>query len=125
VDDHCAAVELLLAHGTPGTAYNIGGGNERENRTLAEQVLDILGKPRGLIESVPDRPGHDRRYAVDASRLEALGWQPDRAFERDLESTIRWYVDNETWWRPLQDAAYEEYYHRNYADRARAAVRNS
>jgi dTDP-glucose 4,6-dehydratase len=119
VDDHCAAIELLLARGEPGTAYNIGGGNERENRVLAERVLDLLGKPHSLIQSVPDRPGHDRRYAVDTSRLRALGWRPAQAFEAALERTVRWYVDHQEWWRPLQDAAYQDYYRRNYEDRAR------
>src|SRR5919202_1122204 len=117
VDDHCAALEVVLARGTPGTAYNIGGGNERENRALAEQVLDFLGKPRELIQSVPDRPGHDRRYAVDASRLAALGWRPAHTFETALEYTVRWYVEHQDWWRPLQDADYQTYYRRNYADR--------
>jgi dTDP-glucose 4,6-dehydratase len=119
VEDHCAALELLLARGEPGTAYNIGGGNERENLALAERVLDLLGKPRSLIQSVPDRPGHDRRYAVDTGRLAALGWQPARTFEAALEATVRWYVEHEAWWRPLLDAAYQEYYRRNYQDRAR------
>jgi dTDP-glucose 4,6-dehydratase len=119
VEDHCAAIEVLLARGEPGTAYNIGGGNERENRWLAERVLDLLGKPRSLIQSVPDRPGHDRRYAVDASRLAALGWQPARPFEAALADTVRWYVEHERWWRRLQDAAYQEYYRRNYEDRSR------
>jgi dTDP-glucose 4,6-dehydratase len=125
VDDHCAALALLLAYGTPGTAYNIGGGNECENRVLAERVLDLLGKPRALIQSVPDRPGHDRRYAVDTSRLEALGWRPARPFGAALESTVRWYVDNQAWWRPLQDADYRRYYERNYGDRARLLAGSS
>jgi dTDP-glucose 4,6-dehydratase len=123
VDDHCAAIELLLARGEPGTAYNIGGGNERENRVLAERVLDLLGKPHSLIQSVPDRPGHDRRYAVDGGRLAALGWQPARPFEAALEATVRWYVDNESWWQRLQDADYQDYYRRNYEDRTRLLQR--
>jgi dTDP-glucose 4,6-dehydratase len=119
VEDHCAALELLLERGERGTAYNVGAGNEAENRVLAERVLDLLGKPRALIQSVPDRPGHDRRYAVDTSRLRALGWRPAQAFEAALERTVRWYVDHQEWWRPLQDAAYQDYYRRNYEDRAR------
>jgi dTDP-glucose 4,6-dehydratase len=119
VEDHCAAIELLLARGERGTAYNIGGGNERENRALAEQVLELLGKPRDLIQSVPDRPGHDRRYAVDTARLAALGWRPAVAFEQAVATTVRWYVEHQDWWRPLQDAAYQEYYRRNYGDRTR------
>ncbi len=123
VDDHCAALELLLTHGEPGTAYNIGAGNELENRALAEMVLDLLGKPHSLIQSVPDRPGHDRRYAVDTGRLTALGWRPAWSFEAALEATVRWYVDHQDWWRPLQDATYQEYYRRNYQDRTRLLER--
>jgi len=119
VEDHCAALELLLERGERGTAYNVGAGNEAENRVLAERVLDLLGKPRALIQSVPDRPGHDRRYAVNTSRLRALGWRPAQPFEDALERTVRWYVDHQDWWRPLQDAAYQDYYRRNYEDRAR------
>jgi len=119
VEDHCAALECLIARGERGTAYNVGAGNERENRDLAAQVLDLLGKPRALIQSVPDRPGHDRRYAVDTSRLAALGWRPARTFDAALEQTVRWYVEHQDWWRPLQDADYQAYYQRNYADRAR------
>jgi dTDP-glucose 4,6-dehydratase len=125
VEDHCAAIELLLTCGEPGSAYNIGAGNERENRELAEQVLDLLGKPRSLIQSVPDRPGHDRRYALDATRLGALGWRPTWSFEQALEATVRWYVDHQDWWRPLQDAAYRDYYQRNYQDRARLLERSA
>jgi dTDP-glucose 4,6-dehydratase len=123
VDDHCAALERVVEQGEPGSAYNVGGGNERENRTLAEQVLALLGKPASLIQPVADRPGHDRRYAVDTTKLQALGWAPGAGFDAALEATVRWYVANEAWWRPLQDAAYQEYYRRNYADRARLLER--
>ncbi len=90
---------------------------------MAEQVLDLLGKPRSLIESVPDRPGHDRRYAVDSSRLLGLGWQPARSFEDALEHTVRWYVEHQPWWQRLQDADYQAYYRRNYQDRTRLLER--
>jgi dTDP-glucose 4,6-dehydratase len=123
VDDHCAALELVIERGEPGMAYNIAGGNERENRLLAEQVLTLLGKPHALIQRVVDRPGHDRRYAVDTTRLETLGWAPRESFDAALEATVRWYVANEAWWRPLQDADYQEYYRRNYVDRARLLTR--
>ena len=118
VDDHCAALELVLERGEPGTAYNIGGGNERENRALAEQVLDLLGKPRSLIQSVPDRPGHDRRYAVDSSRIHALGWRPAHAFEAALAATVRWYVEHQAWWRPLLQRQ-QAYFRQNYENRER------
>jgi len=119
VDDHCAALECVVERGEPGNAYNIGGGNERENRTLAEHVLTLLGKPHDLIQRVADCPGHDCRYAVDMTRLEALGWAPRETFEAGLAATVRWYVANEAWWRPLQDAEYQAYYWQNYGDRAR------
>lgn len=122
VDDHCAALETVLERGQPGAAYNVGGGNERENRPLAEQVLDLLGRPRTLIQSVPDRPGHDRRYAVDSGRLHALGWRPAHAFDAALAATVRWYVERQDWWRPLV-AASDEYFRANYADRARLLAR--
>ncbi|MBX5492940.1 MAG: dTDP-glucose 4,6-dehydratase, partial [Chloroflexi bacterium] len=122
VDDHCAALELLLERGERGSAYNIGGGNERENRALAEQVLDLLGKPRDLIQSVPDRPGHDRRYAVDSTRIQALGWRPAHAFDAALEATVRWYVDHQDWWRPLLQRQ-REYFRQNYEDRTRLLQR--
>jgi dTDP-glucose 4,6-dehydratase len=118
VDDHCAALELVLERGERGTAYNIGGGNERENRVLAEQVLDLLGKPHSLIQSVPDRPGHDRRYAVDSSRIHALGWRPAHPFDAALEATVRWYVEHQDWWRPLLQRQ-REYFRRNYEQRER------
>jgi dTDP-glucose 4,6-dehydratase len=118
VDDHCAALELVLERGEPGTAYNIGGGNERENRALAEQVLDLLGKPRSLIQSVPDRPGHDRRYAVDSSRIHALGWRPAHAFDAALAATVRWYVEHQAWWRPLLQRQ-QAYFRQNYENRER------
>jgi dTDP-glucose 4,6-dehydratase len=123
VDDHCAALELVIERGEPGNAYNIGGGNERENRVLAEQVLDLLGKPHSLIQPVVDRPGHDRRYAVDTTKLRALGWAPREGFDATLAATVRWYVANEAWWRPLQDAEYQAYYRQNYGDRARLLER--
>ena len=102
----------------------IGGqwGDEGKGKIvdlLAEQVLDLLGKPHSLIQSVPDRPGHDRRYAVDSSRLRALGWAPAHPFAEGVGRTVRWYVEHEAWWRPLQDADYQEYYRRNYGDRTR------
>lgn len=117
VVDHCSAIDLVLHRGRPGEAYNVGGGNERPNLQVVEQVLDLLGKPRSLIRFVKDRPGHDRRYSVDCGKIRALGWGPSREFEAGLAETVRWYVENEAWWRPLKSGEYWEYYKRNYAGR--------
>lgn len=119
VSDHCAAIAFLLERGEPGEVYNIAGGNERPNLEITEAILDILGKPRELIRFVTDRPGHDRRYSLDGSKLAALGWKPDSSFEEALEATVRWYVDHPDWWRPIrdQDAEFAAYYRRQYGDR--------
>jgi dTDP-glucose 4,6-dehydratase len=119
VEDHCSGIDRVLRAGVPGEAYNIGGGNERHNIEVIEQILDALGRPRSLIAHVPDRPGHDVRYSVDSGKLHALGWQPSRRFEETLAATVRWYQDNEWWWRPVkQSHDYREYFERNYGDRS-------
>jgi dTDP-glucose 4,6-dehydratase len=119
VEDHCSGIDRVLRAGVPGEAYNIGGGNERHNIEVIEQILDALGQPRSLIAHVPDRPGHDARYSVDSGKLHALGWQPSRRFEETLAATVRWYQDNEWWWRPVkQSHDYREYFERNYGDRS-------
>ena len=123
VNDHCAAIDLVLRHGTPGEAYNVGGGNERFNIDVIEGILDLLGRPRSLIQHVLDRPGHDIRYSVDSAKLSALGWHPVLAFEQALEATVRWYADNESWWRPLKASPnYVEYFRSNYGERLMPAV---
>ena len=117
VDDHCAAVELVLSDGAAGEVYNVAGGNELTNLDLTHLILDELGLPRSLIRSVPDRPGHDRRYSVDAGKIRELGWRPQASFRHALSETIRWYVDHPEWWRPLKDGEYLGYYRRQYAER--------
>jgi dTDP-glucose 4,6-dehydratase len=118
VEDHCAGIDLVLREGEPGQAYNVGGGNERHNIEVIERILDVLGRPRSLIQHVGDRPGHDVRYCVDSSRLRALGWCPSRDFEATLDQTVRWYVEHEDWWRPLKNRQdYVEYFQRNYGAR--------
>ncbi len=117
VDDHCAAVELVLSDGAAGEVYNVAGGNELTNLDLTHLILDELGLPRSLIRSVPDRPGHDRRYSVDAGKIRELGWRPQASFPDALSETIRWYVDHPEWWRPLKDGEYLGYYRRQYAER--------
>lgn len=102
VADNCAAIDLVLQEGNPGEVYNIGGGQERTNIEITRGILDILGKPESLIEFVTDRPGHDRRYSLDFSKVAALGYKPRTDFEKMLEETVRWYVDNCSWWEPLK-----------------------
>ncbi|HMM42908.1 MAG TPA: dTDP-glucose 4,6-dehydratase [Thermomicrobiales bacterium] len=117
--DHAAGVEMLLRHGRPGEAYNLGGGNERENIRVAEVILDELDAPRDLLHHVTDRQGHDRRYSLDSSKAHALGWKPEVDFERGLRETIRWYRDNRDWWEPLRSSEFDDYYRANYAARQR------
>jgi dTDP-glucose 4,6-dehydratase len=102
VKDHCEALELILQKGQWGEIYNIAGGNQFENLEVVGRVLDILHKPHAIIEHVEDRPGHDFRYSLNASKLEkTLGWRPKHSFETALAQTVAWYVENEPWWRPL------------------------
>jgi len=122
VEDHCEALDLLLHQGEPGQAYNIGGGNQRPNVRVAEAIVDLLDKPRDLIRRVPDRPGHDRRYALDWSKLRALGWSPGHSFEEALAKTVAWYRENEEWWRRARAGAYQEYYQRQYGWRLEAGA---
>lgn len=119
VEDHARALLFLLEKGTPGETYNVGGGNEVENIEITRRILSILGKPESLIRKVTDRPGHDRRYALSTAKLEALGWKPKFDFETGIESTVRWFVDNEAWWRPIKerDVQFREWYQKNYAER--------
>ena len=117
VQDHCAAIERVLLDGEPGQVYNIGGGNERENLSVAEQLLALLGKPRSLIRFVEDRPGHDRRYAVNCRKLMTLGWQPSVPFDDGLKATAEWYQQNQSWWRPIKSGEFRTYYEAMYAKR--------
>ena len=117
VFDHCAAIEQVLSHGEPGTVYNVGGGNERENLVVAETLLGNLQKPPSLIRLVQDRPGHDRRYAVDCSRLRKLGWEPAVEFEQGLRDTVEWYRTHEAWWRKIKSGEFRAYYEQMYRQR--------
>ncbi len=123
VSDHCAAIDFVLRHGEPGTVYNVGGANERENITVADMILKQLGKPMSLIRYVQDRPGHDRRYAVDCSRLHALGWTPVVPFEQGLRTTVDWYRNNEAWWRKIRSGEFRAYYEQMYRKRLEDADR--
>lgn len=123
VEDHCAGLDVALQHGEPGQIYNIGAGNHEPNIQVARRVLDALGKPHSLIVHVADRPGHDRRYAVDSGKLRELGWCATRNLAEALEETVRWYVGNEWWWRPIKSGEWREYYERQYGERLRRALR--
>lgn len=102
VVDNCEAIDLVLHQGKEGEIYNIGAGNELTNSDLTEKILQLLRKPETLIKYVKDRPGHDRRYSIDSSKIHKLGWQPRRKFEEALEETIRWYENNTEWWKKLK-----------------------
>jgi dTDP-glucose 4,6-dehydratase len=119
VRDHAAAIDFLLDAGEPGETYNVAGGNEEENIEITRRVLAILKKPESLIRFVDDRPGHDRRYSLDAAKLARLGFRPATPFEEGLAETVRWYRDREDWWRPIKekDGAYRAYYRGQYGDR--------
>lgn len=117
-EDHCRALGLMIEHGKTGELYNIGGNNERTNLELVQHILDIMGKSHSLITFVADRPGHDRRYALDTSKIEReLGWRPAMPFEAGLRNTIGWYIENEPWWRRIKSGEYIEYYRRMYSQR--------
>ncbi|KAA0233614.1 MAG: dTDP-glucose 4,6-dehydratase [Acidimicrobiales bacterium] len=103
VRDNCAGVDLVLRQGEIGEVYNIGAGNEFPNRHITDRLLTILGKDESFIEYVEDRKGHDRRYSIDVSKVQRLGWKPSRGFDEALEDTVGWYVDNRWWWEPLKN----------------------
>jgi dTDP-glucose 4,6-dehydratase len=117
VADHAAGIDLVLHQGQAGGVYNLGGGNERNNLEVTRLILQYLGKPATLIRHVADRPGHDRRYALDSTRLHQLGWRPSRNFETALAETVTWYQANEWWWRPIKSGEFKAYYQKQYADR--------
>ncbi len=115
--DHCEGIDVVLHRGQPGEVYNVGSEVETENVVMAQAILDLLGKPHSLIQPVRDRPGHDRRYSLDCAKLRALGWRSRHDFAQAIEKTVRWYVDNEWWWRKIKSGAYKEYYRRQYEGR--------
>jgi dTDP-glucose 4,6-dehydratase len=115
--DHCEGIDLALHKGQPGETYNVGGINEPYNIDVTYQVLDLLGKPRSLIHYVQDRPGHDRRYSIDNSKLRGLGWSPKYTLEQGLKETVDWYVNNRWWWDKIKSGEFADYYARMYAQR--------
>ncbi len=118
VEDHCRALDLVLHEGRAGEVYNIGGENERTNLLVAKTILDHLGKPSSLLRFVADRPGHDRRYAIDFSKIQrTLGWKPSIPFEEGIHRTVAWYQEQQEWWREIKTGEYLDYYRRTYENR--------
>jgi dTDP-glucose 4,6-dehydratase len=121
VEDHVSGIDAVLHKGTSGEAYNIAGEDLRHNIDVTHRLLDLLEKPSSLIKHVPDREGHDRRYAMNCDKLRALGWQREYSFESALEMTVKWYRENEWWWRKIKTGEYLDYYKRQYEARLAAA----
>lgn len=118
VADHCRALDTVLHKGKPGEIYNVGGGNEKTNLELIRKLLELLNKPQSLIQFVADRPAHDRRYALDCSKIaRELGWKPAYSFDKALRATVDWYLNNEAWWRSIKSGEYAKYYDGMYSHR--------
>jgi len=118
VKDHCEAIDLIIHEGKEGEIYNIGGENERSNIEVVKMILKELGKPESLIKFVKDRPGHDRRYALDITKMkEEFDWSPKISFEEGLRSTIKWYLENRNWWEEIINGEYMKYYEKMYGER--------
>jgi len=118
VEDHCEGIDAVLHRGVLGEVYNLGLGTETRNIDMANMILELLGKPESLIQHITDRPGHDRRYSLNVDKVRSLGWSSRRSFAQALDETVRWYVDNEWWWRKIKSGEhYREYYHKHYSGR--------
>ncbi|MCI7478703.1 MAG: dTDP-glucose 4,6-dehydratase [Selenomonadales bacterium] len=118
VKDHCSAIDLIIRNGNVGEVYNIGGHNERQNIQVVKTILKELNKPESLIEHVTDRKGHDRRYAIDPTKIHnELGWLPATKFDDGIKATIKWYLDNEDWWQRIVSGEYQSYYEKMYSNR--------
>lgn len=115
VIDHCAAIDLVLHEGVNGEVYNVGGHNERTNLEVVKTILKTLGKSEELIEFVKDRLGHDKRYAIDPTKLEKLGWKPTYTFDTGIAQTIQWYLDNQEWWEQILSGEYQSYFEKQYS----------
>ncbi|KYD19083.1 dTDP-glucose 4,6-dehydratase [Saccharococcus caldoxylosilyticus] len=118
VKDHCAAIDLVIHKGRSGEVYNIGGHNERTNNEIVHLIVEKLGVSKDLIKYVADRPGHDRRYAIDPTKIMTeLGWKPQYTFEKGIAETIQWYIDNQEWWKNIKSGEYMNYYQKQYGDK--------
>lgn len=117
VFDHVAGIEHIFRHGDPGNIYNLGGGNERDNLTVAEAIVRLTDKSTSLIRFVKDRPGHDRRYSIDCTCARQIGWQPEVPFEQGLQATVEWYKVNAAWWRKIKSGEFGAYYREQYLKR--------
>jgi len=117
VDDHCSGIWAVMERGAPGEAYNVGGGNERPNIEITRRVLELTGRDESLVRHVTDRPGHDRRYALDTTRLRSLGWAPEHEFDQALARTVEWYRERRDWWEPIRSGEYRAYYEAQYGGR--------
>jgi dTDP-glucose 4,6-dehydratase len=115
VFDHCSAIDLVLHEGVKGEVYNVGGHNERTNLEVVKTIINTLGKSENLIEFVKDRLGHDKRYAIDPTKLEQLGWKPKYTFETGIAQTIHWYLDNKEWWEKIISGEYQNYFEKQYS----------
>jgi dTDP-glucose 4,6-dehydratase len=116
--DHCEGIDVVLRHGEPGQIYNLGSGVETTNLEMTHLILKLLNKSESLIQPVTDRPGHDRRYAIDCSKIKSLGWESRHNFEQALQATVTWYLANESWWRKIKSGDhYKAYYDRQYRGR--------
>jgi dTDP-glucose 4,6-dehydratase len=115
VPDYCRAIDTIIHRGEIGEVYNIGSGERKTNMEVTKTVLELMGKSATSIEYIKDRPGHDRRYAVNSTKLRSLGWSPEYSFESAIKETIEWYQANQNWWRPLKSGEYLEYYQTQYA----------
>lgn len=121
--DHCEGIDVVLHKGQLGEAYNVATGVETHNIDMAKKILALLGKPESLIKFVPDRAGHDRRYALEVSKLQALGWTSRHTFDQALEATVKWFADNEGWWRPIKSGEFKAYYQKQYGERLAQAAK--
>jgi len=118
VTDHCEALDLIIHHGRPGETYCVGGGCEKTNLAITKKILELLGQGEEMIEFVKDRPGHDRRYAIDFTKIHReLGWSPRTGFDEGMAQTVAWYKNNRSWWQRVKSGAYLEYYHQQYVNR--------
>ena len=123
VEDNCRAIELVGRAGNVGEVYNVGAGEERTNVEIARAIIERTGADPGLLTFISDRPGHDRRYSVDARKTRRLGWETQVGFEEGIERTVRWYMRNERWWRPVKEGKFKRYYARMYRNRIAEASR--